>query len=143
VIEAIQQMWKRELGIEVQLGLREARVHISALQTGDYDIGFITAIPDVPDATNLLEEFISGAPGNYPQWSDARYDELIERAKSAPDLQQRDELLRDAENRLLEECALTPLYFNARNWLMSPRVHGWKDDALWTRFYLNVELRDK
>lgn len=140
VIEAIQQMWKKELGIEVALSLREARVHIAALQSGDYDIGFITAIPDVPDAANMLEDFVSTAPGNYPHWSDDTFDRLIEQANTTSHSDRREQLLSSAENRLLQESPVTPLYFNARNWLMSPRVQGWQSDALWTRFYLNVEL---
>jgi oligopeptide transport system substrate-binding protein len=142
VTEAIQQMWKKELGIEVGLSLREARVHISALESGDYDIGFITAIPDVPDPVNMLEDFVSLAPGNYPHWSDARFDELLARAKLCATSLEVDQLLRAAEDRLLHEMPLAPLYFNSRNWLMSPRVQHWQHDALWTRFYRHVELRD-
>ena len=89
VTEAVQQMWKKELGIEVGLSLREARVHIAAMESGDYDIGFITAIPDVPDSANVLEEFVSGAPANYPHWSDPRYDELIAQAETSGDPRQR------------------------------------------------------
>jgi oligopeptide transport system substrate-binding protein len=89
---------------------------------------------------NMLEEFVSGAPGNYPHWSDERFDQLIEQAKTSFDPGRREQLLLSAEDRLLEESPLTPLYFNARNWLMSSRVRGWQSDALWTRFYLNVEL---
>jgi oligopeptide transport system substrate-binding protein len=140
VIEAIQEMWKKELGIEVALSLREARVHIAALQAGNYDIGFITAIPDVPDAVNMLEDFISDAPGNYPHWSDEQFDQFIQQTKVSLDPDQRERSLRAAEDRLLEETPVTPLYFNARNWLMSSRVRGWQSDALWTRFYLHVEL---
>ena len=40
----------------------------------------------------------------------------------------------------LDAAPVAPLYFNARNWLMSPRVHGWQEDALWTRSYLNIYL---
>jgi len=48
----------------------------------------------------------------------------------------------EAETRLLEECPLTPLYFNATNWLMRPAVRGWHQDALWTRFYQDVYLHE-
>ena len=114
----------------------------AALEAGNYDIGFITAIPDVPDASNMLEDFVSNSPSNYSRWADEQFDRLIEESKTSGDRLKRVELLKTAENRLLEEVPVTPLYFNARNWLMSPRVRHWQHDALWTRFYLNVELRD-
>jgi len=143
VVEAIQAMWQKELGISVGLVTREAKVHVAALREGNYDIGFMTAIPDVMDAASLLGELTTGAPGNYPHWSDARYDSLITAATESPDLAQQRAFLLSAETRLLEESPVTPLYFNARNWLMSPRVRGWQDDALWTRFYRNVDVIDR
>lgn len=138
VAEAVQQMWKQELDIEVRLVTREAKVHVAALRQGQYDIGFITVIPDVPDAANVLADFATGAAGNYPHWSDQTFDGLL--AKADRDPVERTRRLQSAEARLLAECPVAPLYFNARNWLMSTRVHGWQSDALWTRFYLNIEL---
>ncbi|MEO7599199.1 MAG: peptide ABC transporter substrate-binding protein [Opitutus sp.] len=142
VVEVVQQMWKKELGIDVSIVKQDAKVHVTAMREGHYDIGFAPAIPDVADAANILEELISNAPGNYPQWSDAEYDALIEQAKVAPDASTRSTLLQAAEQRLLESSPIAPLYFNAKNWLMSPRIRGWKQDALWTRFYLHVEISD-
>ena len=140
IVEAIQSMWKTELGIETTIVLREAKVHLAALQSADYDIAFITAIPDVPDAANLLQNFTSDSPANYPHWSDSRFDTLLARAAHAPDLAEQTALLREAESHLLAESPLIPLYFNARNWLMSPRVRSWQTDLLWTRFYHHVDL---
>ncbi len=142
VTEVVQAMWKKELGIDVALVTREARVHVAALREGRYDIGFITAIPDVPDAANLLGDFTEGAPGNYPHWGDARYDELVARAAVTADPGLQAAWLREAEARLLGQCPLAPLYFNATNWLMRPNVRGWHQDALWTRFYQDVYLHE-
>jgi oligopeptide transport system substrate-binding protein len=138
LLEAIQQMWKQELGITVHLAIREAKVHVAAMRAGDFDIGFITAIPEVADAANVLNEFVTNAPGNYPRWSDETFDEQLHEAERNP--ARRVEALRAAESRLLDQVPVVPLYFNSRNWLMSPRVRGWQTDALWTRFYLHVEL---
>ncbi|HTO05217.1 MAG TPA: peptide ABC transporter substrate-binding protein [Opitutus sp.] len=138
VLEVVQEMWKRELGIQVRLVSREAKVHLAALRDGEYDIGFITAIPDVPEAANILADFISDSSGNYPHWSDATFDALMSAADRDPAT--RTERLHAAESRLLQEAPLVPLYFNSTNWLMSPRVRGWQTDGLWTRFYRNVEL---
>jgi oligopeptide transport system substrate-binding protein len=132
VLEAIQQMWRRELGLGVTLTVRDAKVHVAALTSGDYDIGLMTAIPVVADAADLLNRFAAGAPENYPHWTNADYD----RALAAADLDA-------AEQRLLDSAAIAPLYFNTHNWLMSPRVRGWREDALWTRFYSGVYLDEK
>lgn len=142
VLEAVQEMWRQELGIEVAIALREAKVHTDSLRSGGFDIGFITQIPDVADPAAVLADFGTAAPGNYPHWSDATFDALLASAARAPTGLQSDILLQQAEQRLIEEAALAPLYFNAKNWLMSPRVTGWHEDALWARNYTAVHLAD-
>ncbi len=140
VLEAIQAMWRKELGIDVAIAVREAKVHVAALAAGDYDIAFVTAIPDVADAANLLGDFVTGAPENYPQWSDARFDAALAQAAMIADERTRAERMREVEDRLLTQAPTAPLYFNAKIWLMSPRVHGWQEDGLWTRCYHLVYL---
>jgi ABC-type transport system substrate-binding protein len=70
-----------------------------------------------------------------PHWSDAIYDGLILEASAAGDPADSRRLLRRAESRLLAEAPLAPVYFNSKNWVMGTYVHGWREDALWTRTY--------
>jgi oligopeptide transport system substrate-binding protein len=120
VLEAIQAMWRETLGLEIALTQREARVHLAALATGDYDIALINAIPDIADASNLLGDFATGAPENYPGWSSTAFDAALARVDFV-----------SAENQLLTAAAVTPLYFNLKTFLLSPRVKGWSEDGLW------------
>lgn len=138
VLESIQAMWRNALGVEVELLQREARVHLAALGSGDYDIAFMTSIPDVADPADVLGDFRAGHPGNYPQWSDAAFDAAFAAAEAAPDAAARLARLADAERRLLAEQPVAPLYFNTKNFLIAPSVHGWREDSLWTRFYKDV-----
>ncbi len=120
VLEAIQAMWRENLGVEIALAQREARVHLAALTTGDYDVALINAIPDVADAANLLGDFVTGAAENYPGWSSASFDAALARSDFI-----------SAENQLLAAAAVSPLYFNVKTFLLSPRVKGWREDGLW------------
>jgi oligopeptide transport system substrate-binding protein len=129
VLEAIQQMWRQELGLNVVLAVREAKVHVSALMTGDYDIGFMTAIPDVADPIDLLSRFAARAPENYPHWAGPEFNQALAAGDAGL-----------AEQRLLTAAVIAPLYFNTHPWLQSPRVHGWREDAFWTRFYPGVSI---
>jgi oligopeptide transport system substrate-binding protein len=129
VIEAIQQRWHSQLGIDVSLVQREARTHLAAMASGDYQIAFATAIPDYDSAADLLQHFTAGDAGNYPHWSNPAYDRLV--ANHA---------LPDAEKLLLETLPVIPLYFNAKNFLRRPAVRAWREDALWTRYYKHVHL---
>lgn len=140
ILEAMQQMWLRELGIETAIVQREGKVHLAAVAAGDFDLAFLPAIPDFDDPAALLEDWKSGAPGNYARWSSARYDGLLAAAARAADPAERRRLHVEAEETLLADLPLIPVYFNAQNYLVSPRVRGWRQDALWNRYYLDVSL---
>ncbi|MDP3071998.1 MAG: ABC transporter substrate-binding protein, partial [Opitutaceae bacterium] len=142
-LEAIQAMWRQHLGLEIAIITREGGVHLSSLAAGDYDIGFITQIPDVADAAEMLGDFAPGAPENYPHWNDAAFDAALTRARPLADPAARTAALRAAEERLLAEAPLTPLYFNTKIWLMPARVRGWQEDGLWSRSYQQVFLETK
>lgn len=135
VLEAIQAMWKKVLGIDVSVVVRDARVHVASLRSGSYDIGFMTLIPDVADPLPILEGFTSASPDNYPHWADPKYDALVGEAATDGVPGSRAARLSAAEGYLLEACPLAPLYFNAKNWAMRPYVIGWEETALWERYY--------
>lgn len=140
VLEAIQQLWRQELGVETTIAVREARVHLDALRQGGFDIAFITAIPDAADPLSLLEDFGPGRALNYPGWDDPDYGRLLAAAAATADPAERDARFAAAEGALLAACPLTPLYFNTKTWLLSPRVQGWEEDGLWGRTYHGLRL---
>lgn len=140
VLEAIQEMWRQALAIEVTLLVHEAKVHLDAMHAGNYDIGFATTLLDLPDSLALLIDFTGEAPANLPHWRNAEFDRQVASAKARADRPSQERDLLAAEIVLLNDAPVAPVYFNARNWLMSPRVQGWQDDPLWTRFYHDVYL---
>ena len=140
VLEAIQQMWRRELGIEITLLQREARTHLAALVSGDYAIALATAIPDYDGVSDLCEALLGNNPGNHLRWSNPNYDRLIREAARATSPAARSNSYQQAEKILLDEMPLIPLYFNAQNFLLQTRVKNWRTDRLWTRFYQDVSV---
>ncbi|HVZ65729.1 MAG TPA: peptide ABC transporter substrate-binding protein [Lacunisphaera sp.] len=139
-LEAIQATWRRELGIEVALVQREARTHLAALVAGNYDLALATLIPDFDGASDAFMSLTTGHPGNYPHWSNAEYDRLVSEAARTGPAEARLSDYRRAEQLLLTEAPVIPLYFNAQNYLLQPRVRHWRADRLWTRFYRGVEV---
>jgi len=143
VLEAVQAMWQQELGLRLTITLREAKVHLAALAAGNYDIGFITAIPDVADAFEILDDFVGDSPENYPHWHDAQFDQGMLAARAISAAKPRAAALADLEDGLLAAAPVTPIYHNPKIWLMSPRVRGWQEDGLWSRCYHTVYFDEK
>lgn len=140
VLEAIQQMWRRELGIEVAIVQREARTHLASLASGDFALAFMTAIPDYDGASDLLTQLTSAHPLNYPHWRNAKFDRLVSAATTSLDPAARNTAYQQAEKLLLTEMPVIPLYFNTQNFLIAPRVKNWRADRLWTRFYRDLSV---
>lgn len=140
VLEAVQQMWKQNLGIDTAITLREGRAHLGALAAGDFDLALMPLIPDYDDAGDAFSDFLGGAPANYARWNHPGYDDLVTRAGRTLDPAARLAGYHAAEGVLLQEMPAIPLYYSSQNFLVSPRVRGWQSDRLWTRYYKRVTL---
>jgi oligopeptide transport system substrate-binding protein len=140
-LEAVQQMWRRELGIEITLAPREARTHLAALAAGDFALAYMTAIPDYGSAADLFARLTAGNPDNYPHWRNAEYDRLVATAGGLTDPVARNTAWQSAERLLLDEMPVIPLYFNTQDCLVQPAVTGWRADRLWTRYYTDLSLK--
>jgi len=139
-LEAIQQMWRRELGISIAIAQREARTHLASLANGDFALAFMTAIPDYDGASDLFTQLTSAHPLNYPHWRSAEFDRLVDSASTSLDPVARNTAYQQAEKLLLTEMPVIPLYFNTQNFLVAPRVKNWRADRLWTRFYRDLSV---
>lgn len=124
IAEAVQQMWKKELGVEVTLVNREWKTHINVLNSRDFQIIRLGSSGDYnyPDA--FLRGFVTGDTDNYAQWSNAQYDALWKVALMEPDAKKRLQTYGKMEVLLAEEVPFIPFYFYINNWLVKPYVEG-------------------
>lgn len=128
VAEALQQMWARELGITVRLRAEETRVLIASKRAMQFDLirGSWNAAT-YQDPWYFLGPWVSGGLYNEAKWSDARYDALIVAAQAEVDGGRRLELLREAEDRLLEALPVLPLFWGTQVFLVSEAVTGYQE----------------
>ena len=80
LLEAIQQMWRRELGIEVTLANKEQRVWLNDERQLNYDISYAHWIGDYVDPSTYLELFTSDGGNNSTGWANPEYDRLVQTA---------------------------------------------------------------
>jgi len=108
----LQQMWRDELGIEIELRQIERKIFYSAQSRLDYDISASSWIGDYNDANTFLDLYMSNSGNNRTGWKNPRYDSLVREANQQLDLARRAELLREAETILIaEEAPIVPVYF--------------------------------
>lgn len=122
IAQAIQQMWKKNLGIQVELGGQEWQVFLKTRVQGDYDIARDGWIGDYIDPMTFLDMFLSNSPQNNPKWKNKRFDDLIKKAKASNDQAARMQLLHEAEKLLIEEMPIAPVYFYVQIWFQRDYV---------------------
>jgi oligopeptide transport system substrate-binding protein len=138
--EAIQQMWRRELGITVDLRNEESKVEEDSLRQHRYDIGRSGWIGDYLDPSTFLDLMMGDNGNNYSGWSDPEFDRIVREADHEPDRDRRFALYQRAERILVEQCPIAPIYFYTRDNLRLPDVRGWYDNLLDVHPYTGVFL---
>ncbi|WP_221029513.1 peptide ABC transporter substrate-binding protein [Actomonas aquatica] len=128
--EALQQMWRKELGIDIGLYNQEAKVWNDTMREKNYDIARYAWVGDYLDASTFLDLMTSENGNNQTNWSNAAYDELIERSRSTIDKAARFELYRQAEAILMEDSPIVPLYYYTNNQLQRPELKGFEGNLL-------------
>ena len=119
---AIQQMWKKNLGIDVGLFNQEWKVYLNSQTQLSYDISRSAWIGDYPDPNTFLDMWVTGGGNNNTGWSNKTYDSLIAEAGRTADQAKRYATLKKAEKILLDELPIIPIYVYTRNRLMSDKV---------------------
>jgi oligopeptide transport system substrate-binding protein len=125
IMEAVQEMWKRSLGISVSLYNQEWKVQQDSEHNKNYQIVRNSWIGDFNDPVTFLELFQKDSGNNNTGWSNTEYDALLEKAAKQRDEKKRFDYLRQAENILMDELPVIPVYWYSRLYLKSPKVQGW------------------
>lgn len=122
IAEAVQEMWKQNLGINVKLVNQEWQVYMDTRDSGNWQICRAGWIGDYLDAMTFLDMWITDGGNNDTSWSNPEYDKLIDSAKKEVDLTKRSELLHQAEKMLMEEVPIIPIYYYVDLDLIQPWV---------------------
>ena len=110
ICQIIQQNWA-EIGVNVELTNQEWAVFLNTRQQGDYEIARHGWVGDYIDPMTFLDLWTTDGGNNDAGFSNAEYDELIAAAKVETDSDKRNELLRQAEDILMDEMPILPIYY--------------------------------
>jgi oligopeptide transport system substrate-binding protein len=141
VCEAVQQMWRRELGVDVRLVNQEYKVVFANRRAGDYQLLLGTWTADYLDATTFLDLWRSGSGNNHTGWTDPAYDALAKKADATVDPVARASILAEAEALVLDSAPIIPVYFNTHVYLLHPAVKGWQPTPMDHTDYRYVSLQ--
>ncbi len=117
--------------VEVDIASIETQIHYANLRARDYQIADAAWVADYNDPQNFLYllETRSG-PMNYADWSNLEYDQAVNRSSFILDMDQRATMLRDAEQLMLDDVPIAPMWHQVNKNLVNPRVTGWVDNVV-------------
>lgn len=128
---AIASMWKEVLGVNSELIDEEYRVFLdSRKDTSRWEVARLSWVADYNDAGNFLDIFRSGSPNNDPGYSNPDFDRLLDAGASTPDSSLRKALLEKAENLMLSQYPIIPIYFYSSKRLIKPYIKGARTNPL-------------
>jgi oligopeptide transport system substrate-binding protein len=141
IAEAIQQMWKEELNIDVGLENQEWKVYLDSQDHKNYDLSRSAWIADFMDPVTFLSMWTTGNGNNNTHWGSLKYDRLIDESNHASDPQRRLAILHQAEELFLAEAPVVPIYWYVRDYLIQPSVKNWTPLALDNHNYKFIDLQ--
>ena len=138
--EALADMYARNLGVDV--GVHEYRQNFfQALDAHEPQMFFTGWVADYPDPEDFLDLlFHTGTRTNYGGYSSPELDRLLEQARTTADADQRAELYRQAEQRILDDAAAIPIHHEVVHALVRPYVTGLVWTPLGVLSYHDVEI---
>lgn len=141
IAEFVQQQWKENLGISIELQNMEWNTFLATRQSNDFQIARAGWVGDYADPTNFLELLLSSSGNNDGRYNNVKFDNLLDKAKALPDGAERNAVLKDAENICItEDQAIIPFYYYvSQNMIDTTKWEGWYENTLDAHPYIGLK----
>lgn len=147
VAEAVQSMLAEVLNVKVSITKLPFAQHLENVETGKVDFWRAGWVADYPDPENFLTQFYSKhipkkleekSYINSTRYSNREFDNLFEAALQTVDNDQRNLLYLKAEQQMLDDAAIIPLFYYKDYRLLQPDVRNYPQNAMEYRNFREV-----
>ncbi|WP_289141406.1 peptide ABC transporter substrate-binding protein [uncultured Brevibacillus sp.] len=143
IAQVLQEMYKKNLGVDVKLENKEWKVFLSDQRARNLQFSRSTIPADYGDPINYLELYVTDHPGNRINYSNKAYDTLVEKIRNTGDETERFKWMHDAEKIFMDDMPLVPIYFATKIFMDQPNVKGIVRHPVGTTDYKWAEVRKK
>ena len=142
VAQAIQQDWAK-IGVNVELTNQEWKVFLNTRQQGGYEIARHGWSGDYVDPMTFLDLWVTGGGNNDAGYSNPEYDKLVNDAKKEADLEKRWDIMKKAEDMVMADMPIIPLYYYTKVKGAKPEVKGVRVSTLGHVFFDKAYIEEK
>ncbi len=140
---AIQQMWKKNLNIDISLNNQDWKVYLDSEASGNFQISRAGWIGDYVDPNTFLDMWLTDGGNNRTGWHNDEYDRLISQAApEASEREQRYAHFQRAEALLMDAMPIIPIYTYNSTHLVHPNVKGMPSNILDYPLYKQIYLSE-
>ncbi|SDG47644.1 extracellular solute-binding protein, family 5 Middle [Thermoanaerobacter thermohydrosulfuricus] len=124
--QAIQEFWRKNLGVNVELQNVPFKIRLQMYSQGQFDVILTRWGADYNDPMTFMDLWVTETSGepNRVFYSNPEYDRLIAEAKSTNNNEIRMENMKKAEEILMEDMPISPLFFSATAYVQQDYVKG-------------------
>jgi oligopeptide transport system substrate-binding protein len=131
IMVAVAGGWKQNLGVETTLSNDEFRVFLTGRKDHSrWDVARLGWWADYNDPSSFLELFSKTSGQNDPGYRSSEFNSLMDSARADADANERLMFLRKAEETLLNDYPIIPIYFYTATRLVKPYVGGAQISAM-------------
>ena len=124
VVEAMAEMFKTNLNINVEISSNDWAIFYESVQAGDYEVAAMGWSADYLNPMSFLPLFKTGDSTNTAFYSNSKYDDLVNQVMLETDAAAAAELTLKADEVVSEDYACIPLYYKSNNYLMKDYISG-------------------
>ena len=130
ITPAIQADWK-DIGVKATLIQNEAQIAYDSFRNRDFQVATANWTADFDDPITFLGLMQSKTgQQNYSDYANPDYDALLARADHEPDASRRAAFLVKAEQLILDDASIAPIYFTVSRDLVNPALTGWVENVM-------------
>jgi len=131
ISQTLQQQWEEALGITVQIQMIDFKHLLTKVQEGTYQMAIFAASAEYADPLALLQQFrLQSGAKNYCRWESTKFKALLDKSALEPDIDKRLAILAQAEDVLMQDMPIAPIFHWSFPLLIQPHVSGFMLNAL-------------
>ena len=143
ITKIMKATWGEKLGLDVKVVKVGNQNFYDELKKKDYTLGTMIWIGDYADPLSMLQIWSSDSNLNDAKFLDAHFDDLIDKAMSTEDEEERYKIMSEAEKVLLEKAVILPVRQHpSLNLINDDLIAGWYPNLLDIHPFLYLRFRE-
>lgn len=119
-----QETLQNDLGIKINIEQVPFKTRLERMSNKDFQIVMAGWGPDYNDPMTFLDMFETGNGNNHTSYSNATYDELLDKVREETDRDTRFGYLMELETILMDDMPIAPYYSRSRDYTTSAKLKG-------------------